>query len=212
LLAQFRHLCHGFIWRSENLIYVGSQVVSLSGMGYENEDGSLDGASLTWASSLDGDLGSRGSLAVSAASLQAGSHTLTLIARDVDGQTGTETRTIQVARQRPALPAALTVSPKAVLLQAAGGGGQALAIRNAGDGALTWSVTADQAWLVTSQDAGRAPANLTVAANPAGLALGEHQATLSVTSPEAGNSPQMVEVSLLVMEADRIYLPLVLRR
>lgn len=59
------------------------QSVTLSGSAYDWEDGQLNGQSLRWESSLDGELGTGGELYVR--DLSAGEHNLRLIATDSDG-------------------------------------------------------------------------------------------------------------------------------
>ncbi|TNE84268.1 MAG: PKD domain-containing protein [Deltaproteobacteria bacterium] len=81
--------------------------IDLVGTGNDAEDGALTGASLRWASDLDGVLGTGSPLAT--ASLSAGLHTLTLTATDGGGLTGSD----QIAWTVNSLPANLP--PVAVL-------------------------------------------------------------------------------------------------
>ena len=71
-----------------------SPTASLSGFAYDREEGQLDGASLVWASSIDGELGT-GPLVFSGA-LSEGRHTLTLTATDGAGASGTATVVVTV--------------------------------------------------------------------------------------------------------------------
>ena len=68
--------------------------VTFSGSGSDLEDGALAGASLVWKSSINGQLGTGASLTTT--SLAAGTHTITLTAKDSKGAVGTATRTITV--------------------------------------------------------------------------------------------------------------------
>ncbi|MEP6731646.1 MAG: S8 family serine peptidase [bacterium] len=68
--------------------------VSFSGAGTDPEDGTLTGASLVWASSLNGQIGTGTAFATSA--LIAGTHTITLTAKDSKGATRSATRVIVI--------------------------------------------------------------------------------------------------------------------
>jgi hypothetical protein len=77
--------------------YTGDQQVVLVGEGYDVEDGILGDGALSWRSDLAGDLGTGTQLAVEG--LDAGKHTITLTARDSDGQAGSATTIIYVDAQ-----------------------------------------------------------------------------------------------------------------
>jgi hypothetical protein len=74
---------------------------------------------------------------------------------------------------------------------------QTVGVSNTGGGTLSWTATSAVSWLnITSTSTG-----FTVSANPAGLGLGPHVGTISVTAPGAANSPQTVSVTLTVVSA-----------
>jgi hypothetical protein len=75
---------------------------------------------------------------------------------------------------------------------------QALQITNIGTGALNWSASATQTWDVLSATSGVAPASVNISPVTSGLATGIYTDTITVTSPDVGNSPLQVPVSLLV--------------
>ncbi len=75
--------------------------ITLIGSGEDNEDGSLNGNSLVWSSSLDGELGTGEELSIS--SLGIGDHVISLTATDLDGRTGNATVLITV-REGQQLP------------------------------------------------------------------------------------------------------------
>lgn len=56
-------------------------------------------------------------------------------------------------------------------------------------------------WLSVSSNAGNSGASLTVYVNPTGLPAGTHSGSITVTAPTAGNSPQVLAVSLEVGNA-----------
>lgn len=75
---------------------------------------------------------------------------------------------------------------------------QSFQISNAGGGILDWSVSDNANWLTCSPTSGQGNAEITVAANSSGLPVGTHTATITVTSPNADNSPQDISVTLNV--------------
>lgn len=78
--------------------YVDGQLINLAGDAFDFEDGPLPATAFTWNSSQDGLLGSGASIAIEAARLSRGTHTITLAAQDSDGMTGTATITVTIDR------------------------------------------------------------------------------------------------------------------
>jgi len=68
--------------------------LQLTGSAVDPQDGALDGTSLSWTSSIDGDLGTGASISVTAPST--GVHTITLAATDSDGNEGSATVSVSV--------------------------------------------------------------------------------------------------------------------
>ena len=87
--------------------YDAGDTISFAGTASDPEDGALTGSSLVWQSSLDGAMGSGGSL--SYASLSAGLHQVTLTAVDSGGLSGSDTIEVTVE------PAAVNLPPVAFL-------------------------------------------------------------------------------------------------
>jgi Ca2+-binding RTX toxin-like protein len=81
--------------------YSGVQNVLLEASAFDKEDGPLAGSDISWASSIDGPLGSGDSLVVNASDLTEGRHVLSAKARDDAGATATKTVTIEVFRVAP---------------------------------------------------------------------------------------------------------------
>jgi uncharacterized protein (TIGR03437 family) len=67
-------------------------------------------------------------------------------------------------------------------------------VSNAGGGSLSYSVTSSAAWLLTSSSGDA----ITIAVDPSGLAANSYPGTVTVTAFGAMNSPQTIDVSLLV--------------
>jgi len=75
---------------------------------------------------------------------------------------------------------------------------QSVSVTNIGTGVLNWSATDTQSWDVLSANTGTAPASISVAPVASGLANGIYTDTITVSSPDVGNSPAQVSVSFLV--------------
>ncbi len=183
-------------------LYVGDQTIVFNGSSTDVEDGFLPGSALTWRSNLNGLLGTGNSLAVNASTLQEGTHIITLSATDTAEGVNTASITIRVVRNRPTFPAALSVGPEAINIRADVGSGQSavqtLAIRNSGDGTLTWTATANQPWIRLSSPNGATPSNLDISADRTGLAVGNYSGTISIVASTAPNNPYEVPVNLVV--------------
>jgi hypothetical protein len=82
------------------------------------------------------------------------------------------------------------------------GGAQSVMIGNSGGGTLNWSIAADQAWLSYSPTSGTDSGLVSVFVDPSGLSAGTYAGTITVSSPDAVNSPQTVQVTLNVYESD----------
>ena len=78
-------------------VFLSNQPVSLQGSGYDSEDGTLDGSTFEWSSSLDGALGTGADLNTS--DLTPGTHTITLKVTDSSALTGEAVRTVTILTQ-----------------------------------------------------------------------------------------------------------------
>lgn len=79
---------------SDQAVYSEGMAVAFEGSAEDPEDGSIPGESLTWSSSLDGELGTGGTLSMD--SLSVGMHIITLVAIDQDGAKATASVTLQI--------------------------------------------------------------------------------------------------------------------
>ena len=113
-------------------------------------------------------------------------------------------QTVPVTLTVQALPPAPTIfySPASLTFSGMQGGGnpatQALNITNSGGGTLTWTASSDTAWLTPSPTGGTAPVTVTVTADTTGLSAGAYNGTITITAPDATNTPQIVPVTLTV--------------
>jgi len=96
------------------------------------------------------------------------------------------------------------VSPAALTFAAVQGQNpavQTLEITKSANGQVTWTAADDAAWLTMTPTSGSAPTTVTVSVNVTGMAVGTHNATITLSAPDASNSPQSVAVTLTVTAA-----------
>lgn len=74
--------------------YNKGNTVVFNGSGTDTEDGNLTGTSLVWISSIDGEIGTGSYFTLD--SLSEGTHTITLIATDSHGSTGSDSVSIKI--------------------------------------------------------------------------------------------------------------------
>jgi MYXO-CTERM domain-containing protein len=82
-----------------------------------------------------------------------------------------------------------------------------LFVRNDGVGQLTYTAATDRTWIGLSANSGSAPQDLQVQVDTTGLAPGTHAGVITVSSPEAPNSPVAVPVEQIVIEVPELRLP-----
>ena len=74
----------------------GYNRIALDAVAFDTEDGKLEGSTITWSSSIDGQLATTGYAWISTDDLSTGRHTLTATATDSSGQTASAEITIVV--------------------------------------------------------------------------------------------------------------------
>jgi len=104
----------------------------------------------------------------------------------------------------------LTVSPQPVILVSTPASlnffgatslnpaGQNITITNGGSGIMNWNGSADSSWISVNPASGTAPSTATVNINSTSLTIGQYSGNAVLSSPQAGNSPLSVPVSLHV--------------
>jgi hypothetical protein len=169
------------------------------------------GGTLTWSASdnapwltlgaTTGTAPSTVAVNVSTTGLTAGTYAGTITV-SATGATGSpRTVTVNLTVTAPPASAALSVTPAALTFSGPPNTAlpaQGISIANTGGGTLTWSASDNVPWLTLGATSGTAPSTVAVNVNTTGLAAGTHNATISVTSPDATNSPQSVAVTLIV--------------
>ncbi|MEO0216899.1 MAG: hypothetical protein ABIL14_07785, partial [candidate division WOR-3 bacterium] len=76
---------------------------------------------------------------------------------------------------------------------------QKFVISNSGGGTLNWSLMEGATWVKCSRISGTGNAEIEVSIEPSGLSVGTYTATITVSSTNATNSPQLVNVFLSVI-------------
>ncbi|HRI15508.1 MAG TPA: immunoglobulin domain-containing protein [Verrucomicrobiota bacterium] len=89
------------LWSGEGLLFHGDVTVMLQCNAWDAEDGRLDGASITWQSSLNGLLGIGDSILPPVESLSEGDHIITVIATDSAGVSTNASTAIRVIHANP---------------------------------------------------------------------------------------------------------------
>ncbi len=75
---------------------------------------------------------------------------------------------------------------------------QTFLISNSGGNTLNWSVSTNQSWLSCTPSSGTNSSFVTVSVDPSGLSVGTYTDTITVSDPNASNSPQNIIVTLTV--------------
>ncbi len=96
------------------------------------------------------------------------------------------------------LPAVLALNPNSLNFLGSNPGPLNFNVTNTQAGTLSWTATVNRSWLSVTPTSGAAPATVTVSVNTVGLAPGNYNGTITVTAPDATNSPQTVAVTLSV--------------
>jgi hypothetical protein len=192
-------------------VFFPAQAVTLNGSAYDPEDGTLDGAALTWSSDVAGELGSGASLNTTL--LATGEHVITLTATDSDGLSSKTEVKVTIGDENLGLPAELVVAPAGIGVVApftSGPQEYEVSLRSLGESELNWTAFENLPWLDVSLPAGQTPVDALLTFTPGSLAVGKYHGTITFTSPQAVNSPVTLPVTLQVT-GRALFLPLMLR-
>jgi hypothetical protein len=135
---------------------------------------SVDGTRVAFSSDWRGNCSQAGGFVI---------HNLNLVEASATGHAITLNRS---ALTFGAVPGVNSTSPQSFL------------IGSNGAGALNWNLSTSASWLSASPGSGTGSAEITVSVNPSGLVSGTYSGTITVTDPNASNSPQIVSVTLNV--------------
>jgi hypothetical protein len=192
-------------------VYLPAQAVTLNGSAYDPEDGTLEGAALTWSSDKAGELGSGASLNTTL--LSTGDHVITLTATDSDGLSSKTEVKVTVGDENLILPAKLAVAPAGIGVVAPFASGPQeyeVSLRSLSESEFNWTASESLPWLSVSLLSGQTPAEALLTFTPGSLAVGEYHGTVTFTSAQAVNNPVTLPVTLQVT-GHVLFLPLVMR-
>jgi len=150
-------------------------------------------------------------ISVNPAGLSPGTYSGTVIVDSSDASNGP----LPVAVTFTVTPVpTLAVGPELLTFKAKAGGAPPASqtiTTNSSGAALGYSVSAssDSAWLSVTSSTRTTPSPISVTANPAGLAAGTYTGTVTITSRDASNGPQVVAVAFTVTKANLPTLALV---
>ncbi len=186
---------------------------------YTNQSGSMtippgDGYTLNWSANvpnpsgnckLDGFWVATSGSQTSLGNVSGYSHTYTLTCYDVYNDPGTTQFTVNVIS-----PSAISLSPASFSFAGVSGGAtptsQGITIANTGGSTLNWTAAASQPWCHIAPLSGSVSAGGNTLANvyvdaPTASLIGTNNCTITVSDPNASNSPQTAAVTYTVAAA-----------
>jgi len=150
-------------------------------------------------------------VSVSTTSLAVGTYTGTVSLTPTVSNSNPQTIQVTLVVSNTAL---IVLSPSAATFTATVGAGgssfQNLAVTSTDGSAIPFSVVASTSvgsnWLLVSSTSGTTPTNLSITANPAGLAVGTYTGTVTIAASAGtvANSPQTFPVTLNVVSASTL--------
>ena len=100
----------------------------------------------------------------------------------------------------PPRPPTIAITPATLTFSAVQGStnppGQQISATNSGGGVLAWNATSDQSWVILTPASGTAPSSIMVTPNIAGIAAGNHSATITIAAAGATNTPRTIALTL----------------
>ena len=143
-------------------------------------------------------------LTANIAGLATGTYTTAVTIADSNAVNSPQVVNVTLTVGTSVLPA-IDVSPGALTFNAIQGGAnpatQRIRVRNSGGGTLNYVVTGDAGWMNVTPGSGSSTGqdiSHTVSVNIAGLTTGTYNGLITVSSPNASNSPRAVPVTLVV--------------
>jgi phosphodiesterase/alkaline phosphatase D-like protein len=142
-------------------------------------------------------------------SYSAGKYTIRVVARDALGNKAQKTVKVTIAGGETD-PSEIWVNRKKFNFGAVGHHAshpQKLIIRNKGVGPLNWTTTSGAGWLSCTPASGAGSAIVDVTVDPSGMAVGNYTSTLTISDPNAVNSPVAITVKMKVHSTDSTQAP-----
>jgi len=176
-----------------------SQALQLSSSGGVLAWTASSSASWLTFSANSGNTGASINVSVNVSGLSSGNYnaTITIASYGATNSTLSIPVTLAISQVQATLastPASLNFFGATTLAPA----GQNITVSNSAGGAMSWASSSDSGWLSSTPSSGNAPTTVTVNPNSVGMAVGQHNGNVILTSSQAGNSPLSVPVSLYV--------------
>jgi len=144
------------------------------------------------------------SVSVNISGLSEGTYKGTITISDPDASNSPQTVEVTLSITKET-PPQIWINTASLSFEATSGGSnpssKILRIKNSGGGTLNYQISDDASWLDVSPQSGTSTGgenSHNVAVNISGLSPGTYQATITISDPNASNSPQTVNVTLTV--------------
>lgn len=187
------------ILQEDGAVYAGDQSVVIDGEAYTDFEFFLDEEAIfTWSSDVDGLIGEGAGLFVNARDLSEGKHIITLTVQDNNGRIGTDTVAIEIFREFSSLSTDVEALEFSAQVGSSSTAEQVVEVWHLGNHSITWSVEADQPWIVVEQADTETPSYFLVRVEPSNLPAGTYTGRIIITSDAEGLSTLEYKVSLVV--------------
>jgi protocatechuate 3,4-dioxygenase beta subunit len=137
-----------------------------------------------------------------------GTHSIQVIAYDTENESAESHINVEVAAYEAA---GILLNRTQLTFGCIKGGNspasQSILVSNTGTAALNWTAAADKPWINLSPTAGIGDGIITVSIDPTGLAQGTYNGILTVSDPNASNSPQAASVTLNIYKSGESSVP-----
>lgn len=182
--------------------YGYGQTVAFEAVAQDFEDGTLTDGAIAWTSSIDGALGN--GVLLHDGLLSPGTHTITAIATDADGDTASVGIEVVIEEDVEATAVSentLALAPNNLMFLAPVTAtvvpAQPLSIRNLAPAPLAWQAQASAPWIILEQQSGTDETDIVVSVETEGMLPGSiRTGTITVTAAGAASSPALVHVTL----------------
>ena len=139
------------------------------------------------------------------AGLAAGTYNAVITVSSTNAANSPRTVNITLTVTDPVNPPEISLNPTELYFGAVSQGpvtgAQEVRIENTGGDTLHWNSVSDSSWLSCTPTSGTGPGIISVSVDPSGLAAGSFTGTISISDPDASNSPQTLTVNLTVKNA-----------
>lgn len=138
--------------------------------------------------------------------LKSGANLITVTAKDAAGLVGSDALTVNYTPISPEITTSVT-SVSQFVQQGSNALSQSFTLQNTGSGTLNYSITitGNPAWVTVNPPSGTStgePDTIAINYSTSGLAVGTHNASITIMASGASNSPQTIPLSVTVTGTD----------